>query len=162
METRTIYAIDLIVLAGTLAAILFIVGYARPLLIAPIDKMTSSNSSVLFSFEKGNSVFIDDNIEFSSSEEIEVRDNFILTLKPGHYYWKVRGVVESEIRELTILSEVSLMLRESDGKMEVVNAGNTELDVDIYNNSVLVGKVVLEKEESSDVGGNKVVGRQNG
>lgn len=160
---RRIVVIDVLVLALTAVSILFLIGYARPLVIAPIDSLETSNNSVLFDFEKGSAVLIDDNEEFTSPERFSVEEGPVITLEPGTYYWKVEGVIDSEIRELTILSVIDLKIRESDseGRYEVVNAGNVELDVEIYDKGSLVGNVVLGVEERENVSGNKFIGREN-
>ena len=80
---NTIYRIDIAVIVITLIALGIAVGYARPLLLAPFDDAETSNNSVLFSFEKGKAILIDDNIEFSSPEEIYAQDNLVINLKPG-------------------------------------------------------------------------------
>jgi len=156
-----IYAIDLIVLVGSLVVILGIVGYATPLIISPSDNSVTANNSVLFSFEKGSAIMIDDNKDFSSPEIINVENNLVINLKPGHYYWKVKGLLQSEIREFTIQSEVELKLKEAGNKFEVVNAGNVELNVDIYNNESLNGSIILKVDENKNVSGTKFIGSQN-
>jgi hypothetical protein len=162
MEIKKVYAIDLAIVVGTVIGILFIIGYARPLVIAPIDKMESSNSSVLFSFERADTILIDDNKEFSSPLTIYVKDNLIVTLKPGKYYWKVVGVLQSEVHELTMNSEVALRLR-ADGNesYSVVNAGNVNLNVGVYDNGGYVKNITLDVDEASSTDGNKFVGREN-
>jgi hypothetical protein len=158
-----VYKMDLIIIGITIVALLLLIGYARPMVIAPKNNFVSSDNLVLFSFEKANFLLIDDNPEFTSPEKIEVRDNLIVNLKPGAYYWKTVGVLQSEVRKLTINSNVDLKFKENEneGKYEVVNAGNTKLLVDIYNNTNLVGNVILAVDESADVSGTKFLGRQN-
>ena len=72
INKKYILGIDLLVVVGTLVVIAILVGYARPLVIAPTDELSTRNTAVLFSFEKANLILIDDNLEFSSSEEIYV------------------------------------------------------------------------------------------
>ena len=82
-------------------------------------------------------------------------------MKLGHYYWKVIGELgSSAVRELTIESEVNLRLRKTESGFEVVNAGNTELSVDVYEYGKLKEKIVLDVDETSGEG-DKFVGRQN-
>ncbi|MEK6847025.1 MAG: hypothetical protein AABY16_02565 [Nanoarchaeota archaeon] len=162
MDNKFILVIDAILILGSLFAVWYLVGYARPLAIAPLDDYTTSDNLVLFEFEKADLILIDDNLDFSSPREIYVQNDILITLEPGIYYWKVVGALESEVRQLTIESDVDLKIRESqDGNYEVVNAGNTELEVDVYNHGRLTGKVVLGVDESSDEEGDKFIGGEN-
>jgi len=156
--SKWVKIVDFVVVIASLLIVLFVVGYGKPLVISPEDGFETSNTNVLFEFEKADRILIDDNPQFSSPDEIYAKDNLIINLKPGVYYWKVVGVDESEIRELTIKSEVDLRLNEKDGLYEVVNGGNVELDVEIFNKGVFVGKIVLEPEESYSVEGDKFLG----
>lgn len=164
MNKKYILGIDLLVVVGTLIVIAVLVGYARPLVIAPTDKLSTTNTAVLFSFEKANLILIDDNLEFSSPEEIYVKDNLVINLKPGIYYWKVVGALPSEVRKLTIESEVDLKLRRvasGNDSYEIVNSGNAELNVDVYQGEKLAGNVVLGVDGNKEVSGTKFVGREN-
>jgi len=163
INKKQIIAMDLILVAVTIVALSFIVNYARPLVIAPIDDFVTTDSSVLFEFDKGSLIQIDDNIEFTSPQEIHAEDNLVVNLKPGIYYWKIQGVLGSEIRKLTIESEVNLKLRESEEKdaFEIVNAGNTELNVDVYQDDKLTGNILLGVDKSDEVSGTKFLGEQN-
>ena len=161
IDKKTILKIDIIIIAITLIGLGAAVGYARPLLIAPFDDTTTSNTSILFAFDKGENILIDDNPEFTSPESIYAKNNLVINLKPGTYYWKVSGLVQSEVRKITILSSIDLRLRESGEKYEVVNSGNTRLNVDVYDNDALVGNVVLDVDESENVSGNKFIGGQD-
>jgi hypothetical protein len=153
-------AIDLIVVALTAIALLGVVGYARPLVISPIDNLETSNNSVLFSFAKADTIIIDDDMEFKTPMTIHAQDNLIVTLKPGKYYWKIDGALQSEVHELTILSTVDLRLRENGDEYDIVNGGNTKLSVDIYNNSNLTGTIFLESGESTQANSTLYVGRE--
>lgn len=163
MERKYVIAIDFSVVVGTFIIIAFFIGYTRPLVIFPIDDFTTTNKSVLFSFEKANVILIDDNPEFTSPQEIYVEDNLVINLKPGVYYWKAEGISSSEIRKLTINSEVDLKLKKSDidGFYEIVNAGNTRLRVEVYKDNELTANVVLNVDESDKVSGTKFIGKEN-
>jgi len=151
-----IYKIDLALVIVSLIALIILVGYVRPLVIAPLDGYESSGN-VLFSIEKADALLIDDNIEFTTPDAYEVKDGMEINLLPGTYYWKAVGVVGSEVRTLTINSEVNLELREDGGDYSVVNAGNVRLNVDVYNGTDLVDKVKVDVGDEAD-GGNKYVG----
>ncbi|MEN7982646.1 MAG: hypothetical protein ABFQ65_04315, partial [Nanoarchaeota archaeon] len=107
-KNKHIKIIDKVLIIGTILFIASFVNYARPLIIAPIDNLETTNSSVLFEFERGNIILIDDNPEFSSPKKIHVEDNLVINLDEGKYYWKLDGIFNSGIRELTIISEVNL------------------------------------------------------
>lgn len=160
---KIIYAIDAILILGSMIGIFLAVGYVTPLVIAPVDNLVTSESSVLFEFENADKLFIDDNVEFISPQEISVEDDLVVSMKPGKYYWKVEGIFESEIRELTVQSEVDLRLNKVEGedRYEVTNAGNTRLNVDIYDKGSLVGNTILDVDGSSVEKGDKFIGGQD-
>ena len=163
VEHKHILAIDAVLILGSLLLIAGIVGYARPLVIAPLDELVTTNSSILFEFDKADYILIDDNLEFTSPQQVYVKDSITVNLKPGVYYWKAVGALSSEIRELTIESVVDLQIRESGDGIAVVNYGNSELEVSVYNQGALKDNFVVGVSESSDtVEGDKVVGRENG
>lgn len=160
--SKKIYVVDALLIVASLVGLLFLVGYSQPLVIAPIDDLETTNSSVLFEFDNANEILIDDNLQFSSPEVINAEDNLIINLKPGKYYWKIKGVRESEVRTLTINSEVELKLRKSDTGYKIVNAGNEILGVEVYDNGELKDVLTLDIDESEDVSGSKFVGRSDG
>jgi len=153
--------LDLIILLGSLIAIITVIGYTRPLIIAPIDNFVTTNNSVLFAFDKANIIYLDDNINFTSPERIYAKDNLLINLKPGKYYWKIEGVGQSEIRELTIKSSIDLRLREVNETYEIVNSGNSKLNVEIYDKGSLVGNVVLDVDKSMNASGTEFIGGSN-
>jgi hypothetical protein len=164
ISKKHIIAIDFILVVGSLLVVAGLVGYAQPLVIAPIDDFTTTDTFVLFEFEKASVILIDDNIDFTSPQKIFVEDNLIINLKPGEYYWKVEGALSSEVRQLTIESEVALKLRKSGlnkDSYEIVNAGNTRLNVDVYEKGELTGNVILGVDEDEEVSGTKFIGEED-
>jgi hypothetical protein len=164
LNKKVIYGIDFVIVVGTLIGLIVLFGYARPLVIGPVDDYESMNTSVLFSFEKADVILIDDNLEFSSPQRIFAQDYLVVHLEPGKYYWKIEGALPSSIRSLTINSVVDLKLRKAGGEKdeyEVVNAGNTPLDVEVYHNDVLNQTLVIDIDESKQVSGEAFVGRQH-
>ena len=156
---KNIYKIDLAIIVGSLIVLMAMIGYVQPRVIAPLNDYETSDTEILFSIEKAESLLIDDNLDFSTPDEYRVEDGMEIDLQPGTYYWKAVGVLDSEIRTLTIQSEVSLELREIEGEgFGVVNAGNVRLNVDVYNGTELVDNVKLGVNEEADVDGTKVVG----
>ncbi len=156
-----IRAVDFVVLSISLIAIISLVRYAQPLVIAPLDEYQTSNTSVLFAFEKGEAILIDDNVEFSSPDRILTNSTNSITLQPGTYYWKVEGVLNSDVRKLSVLSRVELLLRSTSEGYDVINAGTTTLDVAVYNQSTFVKNVTLAPAATETAQGDTFVGREH-
>jgi len=157
MKSKIIQGIDFILIVGTLIGIFLSVGYVQPLVIGPIDGFETTES-VLFEFEKANLILIDDNLEFTSPEKIYAENNLVVNLKPGIYYWKVEGALPGEIRQLTIISEISLKLKENENSFSLVNSGNTRLNVDIFEDGRKTREIILEVDEEKGVIGTKFIG----
>ena len=107
---KNIMKFDLVLIGISLVALIFVVGYVSPLVIAPIDDYESSDGDVLFEIEKADVLMIDDNADFSSPDEYGVEDGLKIRLEPGEYYWMAVGVLGSEVRTLKINSVVNLEL----------------------------------------------------
>jgi len=140
METKNIYKMDLVLIVGTILILIVLVGFVRPLVIAPADNLETNQNSILFSIEKADKLLIDDNMDFTTPEEYNLKDGIKINLKPGIYYWKAIGSVglKTEIRTITINSEIDLSLRKIDSGYEVINAGNVNLNVDVYNGTTKI------------------------
>ena len=161
-KIKLVYKIDLTILAVSLLSMIFVIGYARPLVIAPVDGLKTSDSEILFSIDKADTLFIDDNSDFTTPNVYEVKDGLEINLAPGKYFWKAKGVFESEVRTLTINSEVNFKLRKIDNSsFGVYNAGNVRLDVEVYNGTSLVEKKKIGILEEANVSGNKFIGRED-
>ena len=145
---KQILVIDMVLVIGSLFALAFIIGYARPLVIAPTNDYVTTNTSVLFSFEKADTILLDDNLEFNSPTVISVTDNIIVNLQPGIYYWKVVGALSSEVRQFTISSVIDLRLHDTGrGTYDVVNSGNIPLDVAVYDHGRYTGNMTLSVDD---------------
>ena len=154
-----IHKIDLIIIIVSLLVLMTVVVYSRPLIIAPIEDYESIDKSVLFFIEKADKLLIDDNMDFTTPDEYFMKDGLRINLEPGKYYWRAVGALQSEIRTLTINSVVSLKLRETEEEgFEVVNIGNVELIVEVYNGTRLVEKVRLGIEENIKSDSDKFIG----
>ena len=103
-----IYKIDVALIVVSLVVLMGVVGYANPLVISPIDDYETSETEILFSIEKADVLLIDDNFDFTTPDEYSLEDGLRINLKPGKYYWKAVGILESEIRTLTINTEINL------------------------------------------------------
>jgi hypothetical protein len=165
MKTGLIYTIDLVIISATALVLLFLFNNTSPMIIAPLNEEKMSSSAVLFSFKNAEYILIDDNIEFTSPEKIFVKDNLLINLEPGIYYWKIKGIRESEIRKLAIISRVDLRLKQSEENdsinnnfYEVINAGTEKLNVDVYENESITGMFILDTEASMNNSGDKFIG----
>ncbi len=152
------YKIDLVLIIVSLAVLIGAVGFVNPLIISPLDGYKTSETEVLFSIENADVLLIDDNSDFTTPSEYFLEDGLKINLKPGKYYWKAEGVLESKIRTLTINSEINLLLEFDGEEYDVVNAGNVKLNVDVYNGTELVDKIKLGAGDDADVVGDKIVG----
>tara|TARA_B100001964_G_C14053703_1_gene518205 strand:+ start:342 stop:821 length:480 start_codon:yes stop_codon:yes gene_type:complete len=155
---ENIMKFDLVLVGISLVALIFVVGYASPLVIAPLDEYESSDGNVLFVIEKADVLMIDDNAEFSSPDEYDVGEGLKISLEPGEYYWKAVGVLGSEVRTLKINSVVDLELIKVGDGFGVVNRGNVGLNVDVYDGDELVDKVKLGVGDVTETDGDKIVG----
>ncbi|MCK4997775.1 hypothetical protein KAS08_05730 [Candidatus Pacearchaeota archaeon] len=155
------YKIDMVMILVSVFVLMGIVGFSQPLVIAPLDELETFDTEVLFTIEKGEKLLIDDNLDFTTPDEYEVEDGLKINLKPGKYYWKVVGMISSEVRTLTINSKVSLEFVEGETDFDVVNAGNIKLNVDIYNGTEKVGEKKLSPGEEVVGDGTKFIGEQN-
>jgi hypothetical protein len=149
--------IDLVLIVVTVGVLLFLVGYSRPLVIAPLDNFETTDRDVLFEFERGDVLLIDDNSDFTTPDEYRISEGDTVKLMPGTWYWKVNGVLGSEIRTLTVKSKVELKLVETEEGVSVVNAGNVGLNVEVYDDDELIEKKRLGVGEQSGEG-DKFVG----
>jgi len=156
---KNLYKIDIVIVTISLMLLIFLVGYMRPLVIAPLDSHETTESEILFSIEKADILLIDDNYDFTTPNEYPLKDGLKINLEPGKYYWKAKGIVESEVRTLTIISEVNFELWEIDDvNYGVFNAGNVRLNVDVYNGTEFVGSKKIEVKKNLSLSGDKFVG----
>ena len=155
---KLIYKVDLVLIVGSLIALIVAIGYVQPLVIAPLDDYETLETEIIFSIENADVLLIDDNIDFTTPDEYSIEDGMKIELEPGRYYWKAVGVLGSEVRTLTINSEVRLELRKIDEGYGVVNVGNVGLNVDVYNGTELVSKVRVGVGDVVEAEGDKIVG----
>ena len=158
---KNIYKIDLVLVLVSITVLMGVVGYVNPLVVAPLDDYETSETEILFSIDKADVLLIDDNFDFTTPDEYSLENGLKINLKPGKYYWKVVGILESEVRTLMINSEIDLRL-EFDGEgYSVVNDGNVRLNVDVYDGMELVDKLKIGVGDSADADGDKFVGGQD-
>lgn len=164
MDKKHIYKIDMVMILGMvmgLVLLLGIIGFRTPYVISPQDGAITTNKTVLFSFENGDYVFIDENKNFTSPRKIMVKDDLVISLEPGVYYWRVEGLVRSMTRKLTVRSKIDLRMEEKDGEYALTNAGNVGLNVEIYNRTGPIQNISLARGEEGTVNGTKFIGGQD-
>ena len=105
----------------------FVFFYAfTPHLNYPKNNETINNTQIDFKFRNANVILIDDNENFTSPREVNIKErNASVIFNPGTYYWKAVGIFESPTRKFTIPSEVGLELKNSTLK----NTGNVPANI---------------------------------
>ncbi len=144
-----LHSVDALFLVGSLLFVMFLVGYMQPLFIAPLSNNSLEEKEVLFSIGNGRSILIDQDIEFNSLRNITLFDGLIINLSRGIYYLTVEGFEGgwSDIKTLTLLSEINIRFVESSEGYDVVNAGKTNLNVQVLNSSNQVDSFKVSSEE---------------
>ena len=129
-----------------LVGIFLFVYLSAPKLEYPLDGARINEDFVQFKFKNANAILVDDNEDFSSPKMIDASEsNFVgIGMKPGKYYWKAVGNIESFSREFVINSKVGLELNESESTLK--NVGNVEMNVREKQGGALSGLVILDVE----------------
>lgn len=144
-----------IFLVLVLAGIFFIYPRANVYVNGNIARFDSINANV---------IVISENPDFSNPRYIDFSEskNFSFDLRPGTYYWKSdNGIIEGMSHEFTIDSEVGVSINRSDNESNLVNVGNVKVNVTKNENGVMVGRIILEPDESQKIEDNGgYVGRQ--
>jgi hypothetical protein len=130
------------------AQLIFLIGiFSLVYLIAPHTNYPKNNamlgySIVNFDIANTNIILIDDNPEFSSPMKINLkeRNTTRIFLEPGTYYWKAVGVLESSVKKFTVMSEVSLELKNSSLK----NTGDVPINITKKSMGTMTGLVILD------------------
>ncbi|MEI6058571.1 MAG: hypothetical protein WCP89_02260 [archaeon] len=127
-----------------IGAILFFVYLSAPRLEAPLNGAVIREDFVQFKFSGAEMILVDDNEDFSSPKMLNVSDlsSIGIGMKPGKYYWKAVGNVESFTRSFVIDSNVGLELNKNESKLK--NVGNVETNVTKEYQGTLGGLVILD------------------
>lgn len=135
---KKIILIDAVLVLGSLLVIAGIVGYTQAFVVAPIE-----SDSTIFVFENVHTLIIDDNLDFDSPESIDLSEDIVVSFPPGNYYWKIIGD-ETEIRQLTIEFDLQILFDvNSNGEVRVLNSGDKNIDVSVYNQGVFSGTKLI-------------------
>ena len=156
MEKQTAKVIDLAIVAGTLAFMVLAIIFIRQNI--PKEEIIGSS---LFSFKSGNIILIDDNLDFESPERIDAKDNLVINLKPGVYYWKIEDTISNDVVELKVENETNLKLKKTSDSYVVVNSGG-ELNVGVYERGRFTGNVILGSDGDDEISGIVYIGGENG
>ena len=129
--------------------------FFAPSLQYPKNNEVINGSHVNLQFRNANVILIDDNPDFTSVREIKINETnkTEIVFKPGTYYWKVAGLLESPVRKFVVNSEVGLELENS----TLRNSGNVPLDVISESESGISGLTILDVEVEYLVDENKSV-----
>lgn len=125
------------------ATLMFVFMFA-PRLESPGDGSIIDGNVVNFKFDNANIIWVDDNKEFSSPMEIDLDKDDVsaIKFKPGTYYWKAIGFIESPVREFVVTSEVGLELDRENVSLK--NVGDVILNISVGDSLGLEGLVILD------------------
>jgi len=159
--SKIMVIVQFVILAG---AVLFIYFFS-PHLDYPRNNQSLDNGVVDFKFRNANLILVDDNPDFRNPMEIDLSklNTTGINFKPGTYYWKAVGFIESNSQEFTINPNVGLELNEENSSLK--NAGNVPLNVSEKTDSGTTGLVILDVQVDYPVDmKNKTIyqGEQNG
>jgi len=138
-------------------AILVLIGIGL-FLFYPRTDVKVDGDFVNFNSINAKVIMISENPDFSNPRYILLNEtkNLSLNLKPGTYYYKSdNGLIEGIKNKFTIKSKVGLAVNKTENESNLVNVGNVRISVRKNENGVLIGKVILEPEESEKIDNNK-------
>lgn len=158
MKSKHLYTIDAILVMISAIGILMLVGYSTPNVIAPLDGSEIDSTKILFSIENAEYIILSEDKDFTYPKIYSVEDGLSITLQPGFYYWKAKGVTETKINTFTIRDAVILELVEKDGEYLLINGGTKGMKVEVYNETDLVDEFNLMTNEEAAADGTKFIG----
>lgn len=137
---KYILIIDSILLIGVLVLAFLLIGYSRPLVIAPLS---SEQENLLFMLPNVTYVLIDSTSAFDSPETIFLDEPF--DLESGRYFLKFFDGAKSEIREIRFDLDVRLELKNiNSNNSGIFNIGQTDLKIDTYNTGSLINSSLAQ------------------
>ncbi|MFH1326983.1 MAG: hypothetical protein ABIH59_02550 [archaeon] len=143
---RKVLAVEAVFVLGVLVYLFFA---TTPTAVSPIAGQIVSDPDFVFEIKEGSTVLISLTPEFSNPIELEEGED--ITLPPGTYYWKVKGLLrDSEMQTFTIESHVGLNLREGKEKDLLENSGNVDVDIEKKTSGITSGST-LSVGESEEV-----------
>ena len=162
MKSKHIYTIDITLGVAALVGLLLLIGYSTPNVISsPLNGQEFDSTNVLFSIKNAEYIMISQDENFTEKQIYGLEDGISITLEPGFYYWKAKGVRETRVNTFTIRDSVILDLVEGNGEYFLVNGGTNDLNVEVYNGTDLVEEITLETGGKAQVEGTKFIGEQD-
>ena len=155
-KIKTILIIEGIFLLVVLSYLFF---STAPRQLYPIQGMTVSEQDLSFDTENSEDIML--STEKTFVNYISLKEGDEITLSPGTYFWKVRNNFrESEVSNFTIESRAELKINQKDGKYEIENSGNVDLNVTKENSFTSFSTLIIvgeskefEKDNSTYTGG---------
>ena len=123
-------------------------------LIYPKANVSIHGNFVKFSSENADVIMVSESPDFSDSKYLDLKEikNASLDFKPGKYYWKpYNELVEGFAREFVIESEVGMKIDRAENESGLVNIGNVKINVTRTKAGVMVGRIILEPEQSEKI-----------
>jgi hypothetical protein len=153
MNHKKMFVIQAVFLLLIVTAIYFLYPKIDVEVTGNIVKFDSVNADVLI---------LSENPDFSNPRYVEINENLTIPLKPGKYYWKAsNGLIEGLKNKIEIKSEVGMKLDIDEDGRRIENIGNVKINVTKTEGGVMVGHIILEPDESEDVGNSgEYVGRE--
>ncbi|MBD3252827.1 hypothetical protein GF386_03790 [Candidatus Pacearchaeota archaeon] len=134
-------------------ALFLIITFSFVFVFYPRTDVSISGNFVKFDSVNSDIIIISENSDFSNPSYIDLKklNNISFSLKPGSYYWKPsNGIIEGFTNKFIIKSEVGLGI-ERDENTSLVNIGNVKVNVTKNKEGVMVGRIILEPEESEKI-----------
>ena len=138
--SKTLIVLQLILVVGGFMFIYFF----SPHLDYPKNNQTFDSSKVDFRFRNANVILIDNNPDFRNASEIDIKKTNMTSFnfRPGTYYWKAVGLIESNPNVFTVNSNVGLELSEENSS--IINVGNVPLNINEKSSSGISGLAILD------------------
>jgi hypothetical protein len=149
MKSKKLWAIDAMIILGTLVALGLIVNYAISEKIA-FSPEEAERTDTLFRLEGVDEISLDDNSQFRSPEKIEIVDGERIELRRGNYYLKTVHGDREEIRTIETEEDIVFVLEKNvDGSISVrIEEGTYAVEVK-NGKGEHVSDVVLEVGDAS-------------
>jgi len=159
--SKIIIALQLIFVLSVFSFVIFF----APSLEYPNNGEILNRQDVEFKFRNANVILVDETPDFSSPKKINLDELNIskVFFEPGKYYWKAVGLIESEVREFVVSSNVGLELDEENKTIK--NVGDSKINVTKETSKGIEGLVILDVEVEYPIeaeNGTKYRGEQNG
>ncbi|MEM4325856.1 MAG: hypothetical protein QXU40_00960 [Candidatus Pacearchaeota archaeon] len=145
------YSVFYLVVSLFLSFLLLFVFLKFNFLLSPYDNMVTNSRVIIFRWIGfSESILVDDNPLFTSPLELSGRRVVISEFEPGVYFWKTsKGI--SGIRSFKIEPEIVIEKNVSTNSTKIKNKGNVRVLLEMFNNLIPSGKIVLDRLEEIDI-----------